>query len=168
MPPERTSDGADARTRKSGRGAAVSDRTLAEEYPRILEYGARHYPFSMPSPDQMTPAIVLADLAPILVATNAWRSPPRSWRMQVGLGYQAALCANALGHIAQTLWFRDYSPGTLTGALLIVPLSMYLYRRALGEGLLTRRQLVEAAAIGTIGMPVGILLLQAAGAALAS
>jgi len=139
-----------------------------EEYPRILDYGARHFPFGIPPAEQMTPAIILADIAPIVVTALAWRSPPRSWRLQVGLGYQAALCANALGHLAQTLYFRDYSPGTLTGLLLVLPVGAYLYGRARREGELSDRQLLVAAVLGTVVMPPGILLLQAAGAALAS
>jgi Protein of unknown function with HXXEE motif len=138
-----------------------------EEYPRIADYGARHLGGLMPSASQLAPAIVLADLLPIVVAANAWRAAPGSWRLQVALGLQAAFGANVLSHVGQTVFFQDYSPGTLTGVLLVAPVTLYLFNRAAREHVLTVKQLQASAALGILAMLPGILGLQALGQLLA-
>jgi hypothetical protein len=54
------------------------------------------------------------------------------------LGVQMIMLVNAIApHLIATLRFRKYSPGVITGLLLNVPFSLYLFQRALQEGLLT-------------------------------
>ncbi|HEY3474569.1 MAG TPA: HXXEE domain-containing protein [Anaerolineales bacterium] len=57
------------------------------------------------------------------------------------LGIQAILFFNTfIPHIAATIRFRMYSPGIITAALLVLPFSFYLFRRALHENILSWTQ----------------------------
>lgn len=57
------------------------------------------------------------------------------------MGIQAILLFNAfVPHIASTIRFRMYSPGVITGILITLPFSFYLFRRALSENMLTTTQ----------------------------
>lgn len=40
---------------------------------------------------------------------------------------QTVMLSNALFHISSTIAFREYSPGLITGLLLVIPYSMYCY-----------------------------------------
>jgi hypothetical protein len=54
------------------------------------------------------------------------------------LGIQAILLFNAfLPHIISTIAFRMYSPGVITGVLLTLPFSYYLFHRAINENVLS-------------------------------
>ena len=108
----------------------------AEEYPAIVDYANRHG--WRVDKTQMFTAIVLATILSIPVAAAAARSPKGSRRLALVLTLQGALAVNALGHLGQTFWYRDYSPGTLTGLGVNVPFAAYIYRRAVREGYLCR------------------------------
>ena len=57
------------------------------------------------------------------------------------LGMQAILLLNAfIPHIATTIRFRMYSPGVITAVLVLIPFSLYLFRRAFDEDILTWTQ----------------------------
>lgn len=47
------------------------------------------------------------------------------------LGTQMVMLLNVLYHAAQAVWIRGYVPGLVTGLLVILPFSVYLFRRAL-------------------------------------
>jgi hypothetical protein len=137
-----------------------------EEFPRILDFEQRHLhgvTGMLPGYNQMAAAIVLTDILPFVIAANAARSGPHSWGVGIHLGLQAALFANAVTHLGQTLWFSDYSPGTATALLLFVPMTFYLYRQVLREGYVTRGEAISAAAVGAIALVPAILLLLGAG-----
>jgi hypothetical protein len=57
------------------------------------------------------------------------------------LGIQIILFFNAfVPHIASTILFRMYSPGVITAVLITLPFSIYLFRRAINEDILTWTQ----------------------------
>jgi hypothetical protein len=57
------------------------------------------------------------------------------------LGIQIILFFNAfIPHIASTILFRLYSPGVITAVLITLPFSLYLFRRAINENILTWTQ----------------------------
>lgn len=57
------------------------------------------------------------------------------------LGILAIMLFNAfIPHIATTIRFRMYSPGLITAVLLILPFSLYLFRRAFHEKILSPNQ----------------------------
>ncbi len=111
----------------------------------------------------MLVAIILVTLLPFPVTVAATRSPKGSLRLVLGLALPAALFVNALGHLGQTIFYRDYSPGTATGLGVNVPLAVYLYQRASREGQLSARQLRQAAALGTVLLFPVVLAAQAIG-----
>ena len=54
------------------------------------------------------------------------------------LGMQAILLFNAfVPHIATTIRFRMYSPGVVTAVLVMLPFSLYLFRRAFVENIMS-------------------------------
>jgi hypothetical protein len=57
------------------------------------------------------------------------------------LGIQIILLFNAfIPHIVSTILFRMYSPGVITASLITLPFSLYLFRRAIDEDILTWTQ----------------------------
>jgi hypothetical protein len=57
------------------------------------------------------------------------------------LGIQIILFFNAfIPHIASTILFRMYSPGVITAVLITLPFSLYLFRRAIYEDMLSWTQ----------------------------
>lgn len=57
------------------------------------------------------------------------------------LGIQAILLFNSfIPHIGSTVRFRIYSPGVVTAILITLPFSLYLFRRAFEENVLTPNQ----------------------------
>lgn len=79
------------------------------------------------------------------------------WGQQGGyllvLGIQMTLAFNAfVPHILSTIRFRLYSPGLVTALLITLPFSLYLFRRALTENLLTLNQFWILLAIAPFAM----------------
>jgi hypothetical protein len=118
---------------------------------------------SMPSVEAMRPAVILADLIPVLTCALAVASPRGSFGRLPMVVVQASYFANAFSHIGQTIFFQDYSPGTITALLLSIPVNMYLFRRACREQFAPRRDLVLAGAVGIATMPLSIVGLQQLG-----
>lgn len=58
---------------------------------------------------------------------------------------------NAIYHVITTLVFQDYSPGTLTAALLYLPVNVVIWRQALREGWATPRSLLVLFLLGAAG-----------------
>ncbi len=57
------------------------------------------------------------------------------------LGTQMVMLVNVLYHAAQAVWIRGYVPGLVTGLLVVLPFSVYLFRRALQGSWLRPRDL---------------------------
>lgn len=74
------------------------------------------------------------------------------------LGIQAILAFNAVvPHIVTTIRFRMYSPGVITAVVILLPFSLYLFRRAFDENILTWSQFWIMLAIAPFA--VGIIAL---------
>ena len=129
-----------------------------EEYPRIVAYARRHGVGI--DRRQMGIAVLLATLLPIPVVAAASQQPTNRRRMQLALAIPALMALNAGTHMAQTIALQDYSPGTITGITVNMPLAIWLYREALREGVLTAPELRRAALLGC-GMltPAALILL---------
>jgi len=75
------------------------------------------------------------------------------------LGIQAILLFNAfVPHIASTIRFRMYSPGVVTALLLTLPFSLYLFRRAFMEDMLSRTQFWILLGIAPFAMVIFALI----------
>jgi hypothetical protein len=75
------------------------------------------------------------------------------------LGIQAILLFNAfVPHLATTIRFRMYSPGVVTAILITLPFSIYLFRRALHENMLTWNQFWILLGIAPFAMVIFALI----------
>jgi hypothetical protein len=75
------------------------------------------------------------------------------------LGIQIILFFNAfIPHIASTILFRMYSPGVITAVLITLPFSLYLFRRAINENILTWTQFWILLGIAPFAMVVFVFL----------
>jgi hypothetical protein len=75
------------------------------------------------------------------------------------LAIQAILFVNAfVPHIASTIRFQMYSPGVITAALITLPFSFYLFRRALTENILSWTEFWILIAIAPFAMIIFALL----------
>ena len=69
------------------------------------------------------------------------------------MGIQAILFFNAfIPHIGSTIRFRMYSPGVITATLITIPFSIYLFQRALGENIITWKQIWTLLVIAPFAM----------------
>jgi hypothetical protein len=132
-----------------------------EEYPRIVTFAQRHGVPIKRRP--MGLAVALATLLPWIITAVAARRPTTSMPLRLTLAMPSLMAVNALIHLAQTILLRDYSPGTVTGVVINLPLAGYLYQWAAREGLLPPRELRRVAMVGTASMVPLALVLQALG-----
>ena len=129
-----------------------------EEYPRIVDYAQRHG--LAINRRQMGIAVALATILPVLFIAPAIMRPTSRRRLQLALVMPASMAVNAGTHLAQTIVLRDYSPGTITGITMNVPVAVLLYRQAMHDGVLTPRELRQAAVAGaSLMVPVTFVLL---------
>ena len=116
----------------------------AEEYSAMTEYADRHDWRVWAGPAgrrRWHIVIILVTIIPFFITAAAVRSPKNSRWFTLTLALPAAFSFNALTHLLQTIRHREYMPGTITGLAINVPLSIYIYRRAIREGYLPDSQL---------------------------
>ncbi|HUR97575.1 MAG TPA: HXXEE domain-containing protein [Pyrinomonadaceae bacterium] len=70
----------------------------------------------------------------------------RMWRYLFG-GLLGVFFLHGFTHIGQTVAFGTYTPGVVTAALLVIPVSAFVYRRLLAGGGLDRRHTVIATVV---------------------
>ena len=85
------------------------------------------------------------------------------WGQPIGyllvLGIQMTLAFNAfVPHLFSTIRFRLYSPGIVSALLITIPFSIYLFHRALMDGLLTWNQFWMLLGFAPFVMVVSALL----------
>jgi hypothetical protein len=87
-------------------------------------------------------------------AMLGWRLPEVSLMMPALIGLNGLLF-----HVGLTLVQRRFSPGTITSALLFIPVAVWTYVSAYRDGVLTRRALIVSLAGGAMAMVYPLLLL---------
>ena len=70
-------------------------------------------------------------------------------------------------HLGQALYFAGYTPGSVTAALVVIPVSLYLYTRLIRARLLAWKTAMVAALFGTALFIPTVLLALTAGSWLA-
>ncbi len=65
-------------------------------------------------------------------------------------GVQMLFFSNAFFHLVTTYVFWEYSPGTASGIILFLPLSLLLWRVVLREPEVTKRSLATALVAGFV------------------
>ena len=108
----------------------------AEEAPQMERWTHRLPPGLHPrvTTRQFTLAVCLLTLLVAALTVIAANAPSSGVATHAVLGAQAAIFLNVLfPHVLATLRYRLYSPGLVTGLLLNVPFSLFLFHRALAE-----------------------------------
>ncbi|MBI3071599.1 MAG: HXXEE domain-containing protein, partial [Deltaproteobacteria bacterium] len=108
---------------------------IAEEYPRFPEWATRH--FGATSRAWYVYSHVPLVFFVIAIAAFAEKAPPQSVWPLLATAIQWVLATNAIFHLVTTRLFREYSPGVVTGTLLFLPTTAYVFWRTLDASLLT-------------------------------
>jgi hypothetical protein len=135
-----------------------------EEYPRIVDFAERHgVPMNRRA---MGFAVGLATLLPAPFTVWAVTRPHDPRPLQIVLAIAAGMAANGVTHAMQTIVLRDYSPGTLTGIVLLIPLARQLFHQAHRCGILSAQAIRRSAVLGVALMVPTALALRITGAGL--
>jgi hypothetical protein len=114
-----------------------------EEAP-FMESWSKRLPIKLPftiTTRQFVIAVTFLTIAGFVVTFVALEYWSHQTAYLIILGIQAILLFNAfIPHIATTIRFRVYSPGVITAILLIIPFSLYLFRRAFHENIIRGSQ----------------------------
>lgn len=114
-----------------------------EEAP-FMERWYKRLPIKLPltiTTRQFVIAVLLITLAGFVVTYFAVEYLANQTGCLIVLGIQAIMLFNAfIPHITTTIRFHMYSPGVITSALITLPFSFYLFRRAFNEDILTWKQ----------------------------
>ena len=119
---------------------------VLEEFPRFPAWASRHFGSTSRAWYVYTHVAIAATFG--IVSARAQAVGPGSQWATLALACQWLLATNAIFHIATTLWFREYSPGLVTGVLFVLPATAYLYDRAISLAVFTNSQVVWAIAVG--------------------
>ncbi|MGE5416058.1 MAG: HXXEE domain-containing protein [Acidobacteriota bacterium] len=87
------------------------------------------------------------------------RSKPHGTGMFISMCMvTGGLLINGIHHLGASLILLSYTPGVYTSAILLIPYSLYLCRRAILEDLILKKSLLWSAVVGIILMSPVILL----------
>ncbi len=90
------------------------------------------------STKQFVAAVSLLTVAGFAVTYFGIYSSNQSIGISIILGIQMVMLVNVfMPHLATAIRFRKYSPGMVTGLLLNLPFSIYLFQRAMQEGFMS-------------------------------
>lgn len=90
------------------------------------------------------------------VSGAAQGAAQQSTSVLLAMALMLTLAWNAVFHIVTTVLFREYSPGVLTGGLLILPATWYLVRHGAEGGALTAYQWIASSGIAAVVQAVVI------------
>lgn len=111
------------------------------------------------STSEFTFAVVFLTLGIGLLTAISALNPPTGLSVFIMILIQAIMLVNAIiPHLVASLWYRLYSPGVLTGVLLQIPFSIYLFQRVMEDHLLNAGLMVLAFVLAPILMPVAAWL----------
>jgi Protein of unknown function with HXXEE motif len=127
---------------------------IAEEFPRFPAWATRH--FGATSRAWYVYSHVALVAIAVIISAHAEATAPRTAWPMLSAAFQWALATNALFHITTSVLFREYSPGLISGALLSLPGTLYLFSHALAAQLLTRPQLAMALGLGTVACAAAV------------
>lgn len=89
---------------------------------------------------------VVSSASFVLFSGASWLVARGSWPSWVLVALATHIGLHGLLHLGASVWVRSVSPGTLTGILLALPLSVWTFRWALQE--LDRKLLLRSALLG--------------------
>lgn len=114
----------------------------------------------VPTADQLYTGLFIGALVPLLVAVIAFLSGPRSPAVYLLAGIQGTMLANAFfPHLTGTILLRRYTPGVVTAVLVIIPFSLFWFRRIAKRGFADRGPLIIALIVGVLVYPLAMAVL---------
>ena len=117
----------------------------------------------MPSWDAMQLALIVVTLVPTLIVVWASIGRQYQWKDFAVCGLAGIFFANVfIPHIPAAIVAHGYSPGLITAVAINLPFCLFLWRSAIGQGILSVRQVLISAFVGAALLPlslVGVLTL---------
>ena len=109
---------------------------------------------------QFAAAVALLFVLLSAVSFLAARKPEDGIAICVWMVLLAALTANGIMHPAQALLVGGYVPGVVTAVLVVIPFGVLAWRRAIAEGVTSRRAVLPLFLAGlAIQLPIVVLAL---------
>lgn len=97
----------------------------------------------IPTYSQFLAALAIVTVLPWLIwLLGIARRETRSGIILLLLLVQMVMLVNVASHVAAAVFLRGYAPGVVTALALNLPFSIYLLRRAMREGWISRRTLI--------------------------
>jgi hypothetical protein len=127
---------------------------VLEEFPRFPAWASRHFGSTSRAWYVYTHVAIVTAFGVVSAQAQAV-GPGTHWAV-LALACQWVLATNALFHVATAVRFREYSPGIVTGMLVVLPSTAYLYSRAVSADLFTTAQVASAIALGTVLSAVAV------------
>jgi Protein of unknown function with HXXEE motif len=94
----------------------------------------------------------------IVVTTGVFLSGGRGFWIYIYGGLLGAWFLHVFTHLAQSILFGGYTPGVISAVLVIIPGSLYIYKRLFETKLLTLKTSLITAFIGFLLFLPGIVL----------
>jgi hypothetical protein len=121
---------------------------IIEEYPRFPAWATRHF--------GATSNVWYVYSHVVLVVVVAWIgqaasvAPPQTTAPMLANALACTLAMNAVFHVVTTILFREYSPGIITGVLVVFPGAAYVIWRSSTDALVTSSQFFVSVVLGVI------------------
>lgn len=106
----------------------------------------QYFPDNNPLPTEYVFVMLTAITLVFIILFSVRKS--RATAQAVVLFFMATQVVNALFHAGAGLYYRDYSPGTVTALLLYLPVNVFIVIKALEEGWLTKRAVMVLFILG--------------------
>jgi hypothetical protein len=143
----------------NGEEALTMQRWAAEHLLSVAQQFSVHIS-RVPTADELYGALAMGTLVPLLIALVAFLNGPRTLALYLLAGIQGIMLANAfVPHLIGTIILRRYTPGVVTAVLVIIPFSIFWFRRILQRGFAERRPLIISIVVGALVYPLVMALL---------
>ncbi|HEV7734674.1 MAG TPA: HXXEE domain-containing protein [Candidatus Binatia bacterium] len=136
---------------------------MIEEFPRFPAWATRHFGATSTAWYVYSHCVLVA--AALVLCPWAQGAPAQTWGPVVGTALMWTLGMNALFHVVTTFLFREYSPGVVTGVLLLLPAAGWVLVETVDDQLLTTAQIgvafvlalvFQVAVIASLYLPMDI------------
>jgi hypothetical protein len=94
----------------------------------------------------------------VLISVSLAIFYPGKWTLILGLATAAWIFSNFLIHASYTLYTGEYSPGVVTASAIYAPVSLYIYSKFWGSGILNTLDIILSIIIGFAVMYVPTLI----------
>ena len=120
---------------------------MIEELPRFPTWATRHFGATSNAWYVYSHVVLVA----LIVSTSWWAETSEgTWGPLLAVAVMWSLGCNAVFHVVTTALFGEYSPGVITGVILLIPATIWVMWWAADRGVLSSGELVLAGVIGTV------------------